>query len=856
MTGKLRLSLNEIDHTMQNAYDPQAIEARVQQTWDDQGCFNVTEDSGKEKYYCLSMLPYPSGKLHMGHVRNYTIGDVVSRYQRMLGKQVLQPMGWDAFGMPAENAAIQNQSAPAAWTYDNIDHMRNQLKALGFAYDWDREVTTCKPDYYHWEQWLFTRMMESGLAYRKKAMVNWDPVDQTVLANEQVIDGRGWRSGVPVERREIDQWFIRITDYAEQLLDDLDSVEWPEQVKTMQRNWIGKSRGVNFSFALSDRDQRLSVYTTRPDTVFGVTYVGVAPQHPLALEAAENNPKIAAFIDECGKMKTAEADMAKAEKKGMDTGLTVIHPLTGQPLPIWIANFVLIEYGSGAVMAVPAHDERDHEFATQFGLPIVPVVEPIDADSEYDISKAAWTAKTGRLINSDEFNGLNFEQAFDAIAQALADKAEGEVATNYRLRDWGVGRQRYWGCPVPAIHKADGSVEAVAEDQLPVVLPEYTEFDGSGSPLKKDQEFIATLDSQGQPAQRDTDTFDTFMESSWYFARYASPDAGAMLDERAKYWLPVDLYIGGIEHAILHLLYARFYHKVMRDQGLVDCDEPFKRLLTQGMVLARSFYRELDNGGKEWFNPADVEEIDGQYRLKADGQPVIAGGVTKMSKSKNNGIDPQAAIDAWGADTVRLYTMFASPPEQTLEWSDDGVAGAQRFIKRLWALVHADYTAGQGDDAALRRKAHETLQKVSHDLGERLHFNTAIAAIMELINAISAHTGSQAVRDEAIDLSVRMLNPFIPHAAQALWESLGHSDLLIDATWPAVDQAALVRDSIELVVQVNGKVRARIEMPVDVDQETAQATALAEPNVAKFIEGKTLRKTILVPGRLLNLVAN
>ena len=856
MTGKLRLSLNEIDHTMQNAYDPQAIEARVQQTWDDQGCFNVTEDSGKEKYYCLSMLPYPSGKLHMGHVRNYTIGDVVSRYQRMLGKQVLQPMGWDAFGMPAENAAIQNQSAPAAWTYDNIDHMRNQLKALGFAYDWDREVTTCKPDYYHWEQWLFTRMMESGLAYRKKAMVNWDPVDQTVLANEQVIDGRGWRSGVPVERREIDQWFIRITDYAEQLLDDLDSVEWPEQVKTMQRNWIGKSRGVNFSFALSDRDQRLSVYTTRPDTVFGVTYVGVAPQHPLALEAAENNPKIAAFIDECGKMKTAEADMAKAEKKGMDTGLTVIHPLTGQPLPIWIANFVLIEYGSGAVMAVPAHDERDHEFATQFGLPIVPVVEPIDADSEYDISKAAWTAKTGRLINSDEFNGLNFEQAFDAIAQALADKAEGEVATNYRLRDWGVGRQRYWGCPVPAIHKADGSVEAVAEDQLPVVLPEYTEFDGSGSPLKKDQEFIATLDSQGQPAQRDTDTFDTFMESSWYFARYASPDAGAMLDERAKYWLPVDLYIGGIEHAILHLLYARFYHKVMRDQGLVDCDEPFKRLLTQGMVLARSFYRELDNGGKEWFNPADVEEIDGQYRLKADGQPVIAGGVTKMSKSKNNGIDPQAAIDAWGADTVRLYTMFASPPEQTLEWSDDGVAGAQRFIKRLWALVHADYTAGQGDDAALRRKAHETLQKVSHDLGERLHFNTAIAAIMELINAISAHTGSQAVRDEAIDLSVRMLNPFIPNAAQALWESLGHSDLLIDATWPAVDQAALVRDSIELVVQVNGKVRARIEMPVDVDQETAQATALAEPNVAKFIEGKTLRKTILVPGRLLNLVAN
>lgn len=841
---------------MQNAYDPQAIEARVQKTWDENGCFNVVEDETKEKYYCLSMLPYPSGKLHMGHVRNYTIGDVVSRYQRMLGKQVLQPMGWDAFGMPAENAAAANKSAPAAWTYDNIDHMRNQLKALGFAYDWDREVTTCKSDYYHWEQWLFTRMMESGLAYRKKAVVNWDPVDGTVLANEQVIDGRGWRSGALVERREIDQWFIRITDYAEQLLDDLDGVEWPEQVKTMQRNWIGKSRGVNFSFKISDRDERLSVYTTRPDTVFGVTYVGVAPQHPLALEAAEKDPKIAAFIEECAQMKTAEADMAKAEKKGMDTGLTVEHPLTGESLPIWIANFVLIEYGSGAVMAVPAHDERDYEFATQFNLPIKAVVEPSEPDDIYDISQAAWTAKTGKLINSGEFDGLDFAAAFDGIASALADKAEGEVATNYRLRDWGVGRQRYWGCPVPAIHKADGTIEAVADADLPVVLPEYTEFDNSGSPLKKDQNFIQTVDSDGQPAQRDTDTFDTFMESSWYFARYASPDAGAMLDERAKYWLPVDLYIGGIEHAILHLLYARFYHKVMRDQGLVDCDEPFKRLLTQGMVLARSFYRELDNGGKEWFNPADVEEKDGQHLLKSDGLPVIAGGVVKMSKSKNNGIDPQAAIDAWGADTVRLYTMFASPPEQTLEWSDDGVAGAQRFIKRLWNLVQADFTAGSGDDKALRRKAHETLQKVTHDLGERLHFNTAIAAVMELVNATSSHTGSKEARDEAIDLCVRMLNPFIPHAAQALWEELGHTDLVIDAQWPSVDESALVRDSIELVVQVNGKVRAKIQMPVDVDQDTAQATALAEPNVAKFLEGKTLRKTILVPGRLLNLVAN
>ena len=841
---------------MQNAYDPQAIEARVQKTWDEQGCFNVTEDPSKEKYYCLSMLPYPSGKLHMGHVRNYTIGDVVSRYQRMLGKQVLQPMGWDAFGMPAENAAIQNKSAPAAWTYDNIDHMRDQLKALGFAYDWDREVTTCKPDYYHWEQWLFTRMMESGLAYRKKAVVNWDPVDNTVLANEQVIDGRGWRSGALVERREIDQWFIRITEYAEQLLDDLDTVDWPEQVKTMQRNWIGKSRGVNFNFALADRDEHLSVYTTRPDTVFGVTYVAVAPQHPLATEAASSNPAIAAFIEECAQMKTAEADMAKAEKKGMDTGLTVIHPLTGESVPVWIANFVLIEYGSGAVMAVPAHDERDYEFATQYGLAIKPVVKPADDDASYDIEKAAWTEKTGVLINSGEFDGLGFSDAFEAIGAALTEKAGGEITTNYRLRDWGVGRQRYWGCPVPAIHKADGSVEAVPADQLPVVLPEYTEFDGSGSPLKKDQDFIATTDSMGMPAERDTDTFDTFMESSWYFARYACADANSMLDERAKYWLPVDLYIGGIEHAILHLLYARFYHKVMRDEGLVDCDEPFKRLLTQGMVLARSFYRELDNGGKEWFNPVDVEQTESGYRLKSDGQPVIAGGVTKMSKSKNNGIDPQAAIDTWGADTVRLYTMFASPPEQTLEWSDDGVAGAQRFIKRLWNLVQADFQAGQGDDAALRRKAHETLQKVTHDLGERLHFNTAIAAVMELVNAINSHTGSQAVRDEAIDLCVRMLNPFIPHAAQALWEQIGGTGLLIDAPWPSVDESALVRDSIELVVQVNGKVRGRIQVPVDVDQDTAQALAMDEPNVSKFLDGLTIRKVILVPGRLLNLVAN
>ena len=847
---------------MQIPYDPQSIEASVQQRWNDEGCFNVVEDPSKEKYYCLSMLPYPSGKLHMGHVRNYTIGDVVSRFQRMQGKQVLQPMGWDAFGMPAENAAIANRSAPAAWTYDNIDHMRDQLKALGFAYDWDREVTTSKPDYYRWEQWLFNRMVDKGLAYRKKALVNWDPIDQTVLANEQVIDGKGWRSGAAVERREIDQWFIRITDYAEQLLDDLDGVEWPEQVKTMQRNWIGRSEGLTFRFAVNGRDEELEVYTTRPDTLMGATYVGIAPQHPLALEVAANQPAMAQFLAECGQMKTAEADMAKAEKKGMDTGLTVAHPITGESLPIWVANFVLIEYGSGAVMAVPAHDERDYEFATQFELPIKAVVEPIEPDPDYDISQRAWTSKTGRLINSGQFDGLHFKDAFTAIAEALAAKGSGSVTVNYRLRDWGVGRQRYWGCPVPVIHKADGSIETVADDQLPVVLPEYTEFDGSGSPLKKDQQFIQTTDSQGQAAQRDTDTFDTFMESSWYFARYTCPDADAMVDERANYWLPVDLYIGGIEHAILHLLYARFYHKVMRDEGLVDCDEPFKRLLTQGMVLAKSFYRENDNGSKVWFNPTEVEptlDDNGKvvgYVLIADGQAVIEGGVTKMSKSKNNGIDPQATIDEWGADTVRLYTMFAAPPEQTLEWSEDGVAGAARFIRRLWNAVNTEFSPGTGDDKALRRKTHETLQKVTHDMGERLHFNTAVAAIMELTNAIVGHTGGQEARDEAISIALRMLAPVAPHATQALWEQIGQAGLIIDAPWPVLDESALIRDSIEMVVQVNGKVRAKMQMPVDVDQDAAQAAALAEPNVAKFLEGKTLRKVIVVPGRLVNLVAN
>jgi leucyl-tRNA synthetase len=818
---------------MEREYQPEVIEPAIQAGWANQQIYKTTEDPKLPKFYCLCMFPYPSGKLHMGHVRNYTIGDVISRYMTMQGYNVLQPMGWDAFGMPAENAAIKHKLPPAQWTFDNIDHMREQLKRLGFGYDWDRELATCQPEYYRWEQWLFTRMIDKGLAYRKKATVNWDPVDQTVLANEQVIDGRGWRSGALVEQRDIDQWFIRITDYADELLDDLEQVDWPEQVKTMQRNWIGRSQGVEFSFARPDASERLEVYTTRPDTIMGITYVAVAAQHPIALEAAQSSAEIAAFIESCSQMSVAEADLATAEKRGMDTGLTVIHPFTGEPLPIWIANFVLMDYGSGAVMAVPAHDQRDYEFAQAYGLPIQPVLEPMSDDPSYDLSQAAWCEKTGRTINSGEFDGLDFEHAFQAVAKAIEAQGIGRVTTNYRLRDWGVGRQRYWGCPIPVIH-TDRGLEPVADGDLPVVLPEDIVVDGSGNPLGKRADFTETTDpSTGQPARRETDTFDTFMESSWYYARFASAFShDAMLDEHANYWLPVDLYIGGIEHAILHLLYARFFHKVLRDLDLVTSDEPFKKLLTQGMVLK-------------------------------DG--------AKMSKSKGNTVDPQELIDRYGADTVRLFTMFAAPPELSLEWSDDGVAGAHRFLKRIYALVQAHVQSGQhsleGDvdidrlDAntqALYRKLHETIAKVSDDLGRRYHFNTAIAAVMELTNQVAKFEATDAeqqrVYSEVIETIVILLSPITPHICESLWQALGHTHSLVKVSWPTVNEAALIRNALTLVVQVNGKLRSRIEVAADAGEDEILAVARADEQVAKFLDGMIEKKAIVVPHKLVNLV--
>ena len=818
---------------MERDYQPQVIEPEIQQYWDSEQTFKTIEDPDQPKFYCLCMFPYPSGKLHMGHVRNYTIGDVISRFMTMKGYNVLQPMGWDAFGMPAENAAIKNQRPPAAWTYDNIDHMRSQLKRLGFGYDWDRELATCTPDYYRWEQWLFTRMVDKGLAYRKKARVNWDPVDQTVLANEQVIDGRGWRSGALVEQREIDQWFIRITDYADELLDDLDAVDWPEQVKTMQKNWIGRSQGVEFSFERKGSEERLEVYTTRPDTIMGITYVAVAAQHPIATQAAASNSEIQAFIEECARMSVAEADLAQAPKRGMATGQFVIHPFTGEEIPIWIANFVLMEYGSGAVMAVPGHDQRDWEFATQYGLPIKPVIQPLHDDPEYDLSGKAWCEKTGVTIHSGRFDGLPFADAFNAVAEALEEMGIGRVTTNYRLRDWGVGRQRYWGCPIPVIHTDEG-LKTVRDEDLPVTLPEDVVVDGSGSPLATRSDFVETIDPDtGRPAKRETDTFDTFMESSWYYARFASAFSDdAMLDAHANHWLPVDLYIGGIEHAILHLLYARFFHKVLRDLGLVNSDEPFKKLLTQGMVLK-------------------------------DG--------SKMSKSKGNTVDPQELIDQYGADTVRLFTMFAAPPELSLEWSDDGVAGAHRFLKRIHTLVTEHLNQGHhvsnepvdldglSDEARdVYRKLHETIAKVSDDIGRRYHFNTAIASIMELTNSVmkfdAISDADRAVRSEAVEAIVILLSPITPHITEHLWSGLGHQNSLMDVPWPKVREDALTRNTLTLVVQVNGKLRGRIEVPSDADQATILTMARDEPQVAKFLEGMVEKKAIVVPQKLVNLV--
>ena len=868
---------------MHEQYTPRDIEAAAQTFWDEQQSFAVTEQPGKDTYYCLSMFPYPSGKLHMGHVRNYTIGDVIARYQRMLGKNVLQPMGWDAFGMPAENAAMKNNVAPAKWTYENIDYMKTQLKSLGLAIDWSREVTTCKPDYYRWEQWLFTRLFEKGVIYRKNGTVNWDPADQTVLANEQVIDGRGWRSGALIEKREIPMYYFRITDYADELLESLAELPgWPEQVKTMQRNWIGKSRGMEVQFpydqASIGHEGTLKVFTTRPDTLMGATYVAVAAEHPLATQAAQGNPALQAFIDECKSGSVAEADMATQEKKGMPTSLFVEHPLTGEKLPVWVANYVLMHYGDGAVMAVPAHDERDFEFAHKYNLPLKAVVRTSAGDDVGSEWLAAY-GEHGQLINSGEFDGLDFAGAFDAIEAALIRKELGKSRTQFRLRDWGISRQRYWGCPIPIIHCPSCGDVPVPEDQLPVTLPENVVPDGAGSPLARMPEFYeCSCPKCGAAAKRETDTMDTFVESSWYFARYASPNyEGGMVDPKAaNHWLPVDQYIGGIEHAILHLLYARFFHKLMRDEGLVTSNEPFKNLLTQGMVVAETYYRTASNGGKDWFNPADVEvERDAKAkiigaRLKTDGQPVEIGGTEKMSKSKNNGVDPQAMIDAYGADTCRLFMMFASPPDMSLEWSDSGVEGASRFLRRVWRLAQAHVSQGLPgkldvaalDDAqkAIRRAIHAAIKQASTDVGQFHKFNTAIAQVMTVMNVLEkapqATEQDRALLQEGLEAVTLLLAPITPHISHELWKHLGHAQAVIDATWPSVDESALVQDSITLVVQVNGKLRGQVEMPASASREEIEAAARSNENVLRFIDGLTIRKVIVVPGKLVNIVAN
>ena len=863
--------------TFEAIYNPAQIEREAQEYWNNNKTFEVSEDPNKEKFYCLAMFPYPSGKLHMGHVRNYTITDVIARYQKMQGKNVLQPMGWDAFGLPAENAAIQNHTAPAKWTHENIAYMKAQLKSLGFGIDWSRELATCEPDYYKWEQWFFTKLYEKGLVYKKTSAVNWCPNDATVLANEQVIDGCCWRCDTAVERKEIPQWFIRITDYAEQLLDDLDELEhWPEQVKTMQRNWIGKSRGVNVVFDLSEsagEHSHFEVYTTRPDTLMGVTYLTLATQHPIALEVAQNNSVLASFIEKCRLQQVSEAEMATMDKVGMDTGITAIHPLTGDSVPVWVGNYVLMDYGSGAVMAVPGHDQRDYEFAKNYDLPITQVI--LVDNEECSIEHKAITDK-GILINSGKYDGLDFDAAFDAISADLIDVDHGSVTTNYRLRDWGVSRQRYWGTPIPMYNLAEGGEIAVPLDRLPVILPVDVEMDGIQSPIKADKHWRMT-EFSGQVVEHETDTFDTFMESSWYHARFTCSDLNsAMLDpERADYWLPVDQYVGGIEHAILHLLYARFYHKLLRDEGLVNSNEPFKSLLCQGMVLAESFYKETD-GRKTWLAPSEVTvERDEKGRTirateTTSGDTVNSGGITKMSKSKNNGVDPQTAIDKQGADTVRLFTMFAAPPEQTLEWSDEGVSGAHRFLRKLWKMVHEhleanvnaplDITSLSQQQRDLRRKTHETINKVNDDFGRRNTFNTAIAAVMELLNEVAKHSSTEsqsvAVRHEALTSAILLLSPIAPHICHALWQALGYSESVAEASWPSVDEQALVRSTITLVLQVNGKVRGKIEVAADISKQDIEKIALADENVKRFIVGNTIRKIIVVPGRLINIVAN
>ena len=912
---------------MQQDYQPRNIEAAAQQYWEDRQAFRAEDESDKPKYYCLSMFPYPSGKLHMGHVRNYTIGDVLSRHHRMKGRNVMQPMGWDAFGLPAENAAMANNVPPAAWTYSNVEYMKKQLKSLGLGIDWSREVTTCRPEYYRWEQWLFTRLFRKGIIYKKTATVNWDPVDNTVLANEQVIDGRGWRSGAVVEKRDIPMYFFRITQYAEELLQGLDTLPgWPEQVKTMQANWIGKSYGVRFAFPyqLDGRDEKLWVYTTRADTIMGVTFIAVAAEHPLATRAAEGNLQLAAFIEECKQGGVAEADIATMEKKGMPTGISVTHPLTGERVPVWVGNYVLMGYGEGAVMAVPAHDERDFHFAKKYNLPIKQVIyahesKEILAAVKAEVLRTApeisneqlaevmsvsdntfaddfwqewYESKEGFCVNSGKYDGLNHAQAVDAIAADLKAKGLGDKQMQFRLRDWGISRQRYWGCPIPIIHCPTCGDVPVPDEQLPVVLPEDVVPDGAGSPLAKMPTFYECACPQcGGKAKRETDTMDTFVESSWYYARYASPQcAGGMVDgDAARHWLPVDQYIGGIEHAILHLLYARFFHRLMRDEGLLSGDEPFTNLLTQGMVVAPTFYRESADGKKHWINPADVDvELDAKARpvgarLKSDGQHVAIGGTEKMSKSKNNGVDPQAIINRYGADTARLFMMFAAPPEQSLEWSDAGVEGAFRFLKRVWKFAcdhhqriqtslqsRLQWNNPAPSQKKTRYQLHKLLQQANYDFG-RHQFNTVISSTMKMLHALDEMSLSYAndevgkgfdpcgnVYDqyvcEGMGIALRLLSPIAPHITQTLWKELGYGEDILSAPWPEVDEAALVQDEIEIVIQVNGKLRGNLTVPKNADKAVLERLVLAHEAVQKQLAGGTPKKIVVVPGRLINIV--
>lgn len=858
---------------MQEQYRPDMIEPKVQQYWAENKVFKAIKDESKEKYYCLSMFPYPSGRLHMGHVRNYTIGDVISRYQRMLGKNVLQPFGWDAFGLPAEGAAIKNKTAPAKWTYENIAYMKKQLQLLGFGFDWDREIATCKPEYYKWEQWFFTELYKKGLVYKKTSTVNWCPNDETVLANEQVHEGCCWRCDTPVEQKEIPQWFIKITDYAEQLLGGLDALpQWPDMVKTMQRNWIGRSEGVEITFDVADTNEKVAVYTTRPDTFYGVSYLGIAAAHPLASLAAQNNSELAVFIQEAKNAKVAEADLATMEKKGMATGLFAIHPLTGDKLPIWVANFVLMHYGTGAVMAVPAHDQRDFEFAQKYGLQIKQVIEPI-ADEEIDLTKQAFT-EHGKLVNSAEFDGKDFDGAFNGIADKLEKLGVGKRQVNYRLRDWGVSRQRYWGAPIPMLTLENGDVVPAPMEDLPIILPEDVVMDGVKSPIKADLNWAKTT-LNGAPALKETDTFDTFMESSWYYARYTCPQyQNGMLDaEEANYWLPVDQYIGGIEHATMHLLYFRFFHKLLRDAGFVTSDEPADKLLCQGMVLADAFYYTSPTNERIWVSPTQVTlERDEKGRIiKAtdpEGRELVHSGMTKMSKSKNNGIDPQEMVEKYGADTVRLFMMFASPAEMTLEWQESGVEGAKRFLGRVWNLVYQyqqnpaktslDLTALSAEQKVLRREVHKTIAKVSDDIGRRQTFNTAIAAVMELMNKLTKASldseQDRAVMAEALSAVVRMLYPITPHICFELWQALGNESAIDTAEWVKADEAAMVEDEKLIVVQVNGKVRGKVTVAADADEDTVKTIAFADENVKKFIDNQHIVKVIYVVGKLLNVV--